>query len=86
MPPSLSAASRARLLDLVQAEAQTLPALSLAIASADGPLFYAQAGKFDVLDLAGPDISDDSICWFASTTKLLTSVSHSFQPVNSPIR
>jgi hypothetical protein len=77
---SLSADSRARLLDLVRAEAQRLPALSLAITTADGPLFYAQAGKFDALDPAGPDVSDDSICWFASTTKLLTSVS---QPAQS---
>lgn len=47
-------------------------------------LFTARAGKVDVLDTsADAKLFDDEIMWFASTTKLLTSVS---AEIPSPFR
>lgn len=57
-----------------------MPGLSLAIASADEVLFHAEVGKVDILDDSedAEQIKENTTGWFASTTKLLTSVGCSF--------
>ncbi|KAL1413097.1 hypothetical protein Q8F55_000846 [Vanrija albida] len=52
-----------------------VPGCTLALASASGLLFSSAAGPFDVLHPARALATDD-IMWFASTTKLLTSVAY----------
>lgn len=78
--PSLPQAGKDKLLSILQEEAERMPGLSLAIASPDEVLFHAEVGKVDFLDdsEAAEQIKEDTIGWFASTTKLLTSVGCSF--------
>lgn len=53
--------------------AEKMPGCYLSVASADSVLFSGASGPFDFLD--GSRIaSNDDVMWFASTTKLLTSI------------
>ncbi|TXT15978.1 hypothetical protein VHUM_00481 [Vanrija humicola] len=52
-----------------------LPGVTLAVASTSGLLFSSAAGPYDILEPARKLATDD-IMWFASTTKLITSVAY----------
>lgn len=52
-----------------------LPACHVALADANALLFQGCAGAFDPLEgKNGRKASNDDVLWFASTTKLITSV------------
>lgn len=58
---------------------ETLPGCSLTVASDSEVLFDGRSGKFDPLEQGGDAraAGRDDVLWFASTTKLITSVGKS---------
>lgn len=64
---------KASLQAALERAAADLPGCTLAVASADEILFSSCAGPYDILN---PErmVAEDDIMWFASTTKLLTSI------------
>ncbi|KAK8843525.1 hypothetical protein IAR55_007185 [Kwoniella newhampshirensis] len=72
--PTLAPDGSDRITQILEEAAQELPGCGLAIATVDGLLYEEYKGKRDVLDDASPAVDENTIMWFASTTKLLTSV------------
>jgi hypothetical protein len=79
--PSISSAGAQRLQAVLDKQAKVLPCSFLTVVDAGKVLFDGSAGIFDPLDPAGKKVgqaaSEDEgdVMFFASTTKLLTSIS-----------
>lgn len=75
--PSLSAHGKQELTRILEDAASRLSGVAFTVASAaqDTLLFEGYAGSVDVLDPASRPLTNDTFMFFASTTKLLTSVS-----------
>jgi hypothetical protein len=74
--PIISPSGARHIQTVLNAQAETLPGCFLTVVSPTEVLFNSASGKFDVLD-ASPDArkaSTEDVMWFASTTKLITSV------------
>ncbi|KAL8278003.1 hypothetical protein RQP46_009635 [Phenoliferia psychrophenolica] len=69
--PGYACESIKRILDDAAAQ---LPGLGIVVSSADDVLLEHYAGKFDIMDPTSSPTKADTIQFFASTTKLLTSV------------
>ncbi|KAK4698918.1 hypothetical protein P7C70_g7352, partial [Phenoliferia sp. Uapishka_3] len=74
MTPTLTTTGKAALAQILDEAAVHLPGLGMVVTSVDGVLFKHYAGKVDVLDPQSPTFDEHTIQFFASTTKLLTSV------------
>lgn len=72
-PATLRPDGRATLQAALYEAAKSLPGSTLAVANADGIIFSSATGPFDILDPERKASSED-VMWFASTTKLLTSI------------
>ena len=74
--PTLSAQGKAYLQSVLDKLGETHAAQSLTISNADGPIFDGRSGWFDPLKQEQDDrkAAFDDVLWFASTTKLITSV------------
>jgi hypothetical protein len=73
-PISLDSAQKAKLQGVLDELAQTLPGCFLTLVSPSETLFNGQSGKFDMLKPDSREVTGDDVMWFASTTKLITSV------------
>ena len=74
--PTISAEQHQALQAVLDEFGQTLPGCSLTVASDSEVLFDGRSGKFDALEETenARVASRDDVLWFASTTKLMTSV------------
>jgi hypothetical protein len=82
--PTLSEPQKTYLQDLLTTLGQSHAAQCLTISNASGPIFDGRAGWFDPLNQnegegeggtgTGRKAAFDDVLWFASTTKLITSV------------
>lgn len=72
--PALTSTGVQKLRDYLQQTAKTLPAPFVGVASSQDVLFFERAGLLDPLNPEAGGPKEDSIYWFASTTKLLTAV------------
>jgi hypothetical protein len=74
--PTLSEPQKTYLQDLLTTLGQSHAAQCLTISNASGPIFDGRAGWFDPLQQNEGDrkAGFDDVLWFASTTKLITSV------------
>lgn len=73
-PTSLDAQQKARLQHTLDELAQVLPGCFLTLVSPTETLFDGHSGKFDILKPDSRDVTGEDVMWFASTTKLITSV------------
>jgi hypothetical protein len=75
-PACLPSETLTKLDALLVKAAEVLPGTFFVVTSPEAILYSNQTGKHDVLKSAGADntVQEDSVLWFASTTKLLTSV------------
>ncbi|GFZ50619.1 hypothetical protein JCM24511_08377 [Saitozyma sp. JCM 24511] len=75
-PPTISQSGAQHIQAVLDAQAETLPGCFLTVVSPTEVLFNSASGKFDVLDEspAARKASTEDVMWFASTTKLITSV------------
>jgi hypothetical protein len=73
-PTSLDAQQKAKLQQTLDELAQVLPGCFLTLVSPTETLFNGQSGKFDMLKSDSREVTGEDVMWFASTTKLLTSV------------
>lgn len=74
--PAISAEQHQAIQAALDHFGETLPGCSLTVASDSEILFDGRSGKFDPLE-EGSDAraaGQDDVLWFASTTKLITSV------------
>ena len=76
MTPSITSEGRRKVKELMAEHAKYIPGTYLSIASPNEIIFEECVGKFDMLDRGegGREVSWDDVNWFASTSKLLTSV------------
>lgn len=74
--PTISPKQRQTLQAVLEEFGETLPGCSLTVASDSEILFDGRSGKFDALEETenARSASRDDVLWFASTTKLITSV------------
>ncbi|KAM0747393.1 beta-lactamase/transpeptidase-like protein [Meredithblackwellia eburnea MCA 4105] len=72
--PKISQAGAEKIRETINQHAQGLAGIGCVVSSEDGPLFEYYTGKKDVLSDEGEQITNDTVMFFASTTKLLTSV------------
>jgi CubicO group peptidase (beta-lactamase class C family) len=74
--PELTSTGAEELQNTLDELAKTLPGVYLAVATPSSILFSGQSGQYDILDhgASSRQASVDDILWFASTTKLLTTV------------
>lgn len=72
--PSISIEGKKELVRLLEEAAEGLPGCALAVANGSELLFEHYTGRYDVLGTRSRSINKDTRFFFASTTKLLTSV------------
>jgi hypothetical protein len=80
--PTLTNSGKTYLQDFLDTLGKSHAAQCLTISNASGPIFDGRAGWFDPLDqnegegegVTGRKAAFDDVLWFASTTKLITSV------------
>lgn len=74
--PTISAEQRQALQQALDHFGETLPGCGLTVASDREVLFDGRSGKFDALENEGivRSAGKEDVLWFASTTKLITSV------------
>ena len=73
-PTSLDAQQKDKLQKTLDELAQVLPGCFLTLVTPTETLFNGQSGKFDMLKPDSRDVTGEDVMWFASTTKLITSV------------
>jgi hypothetical protein len=76
MAPKLSPSGAHHIQAVLDEQAKKLPGCFLTLVNPTEVLFNGASGRFDVLD-PNPDgrkASTEDVMWFASTTKLITSV------------
>lgn len=73
-PTSLDPQQTAKLQQTLDELAQTLPGCFLTVVSPTETLFNGWSGSFDKLDPQSREVNGEDVMWFASTTKLITSV------------
>lgn len=73
-PTSLNAQQKDKLQKTLDDLAQVLPGCFLTVVTPTETLFNGQSGKFDMLKSDSRDVTGEHVMWFASTTKLITSV------------
>jgi hypothetical protein len=71
-PTALDSQQKDKLQKTLDELAQVLPGCSLVTPTET--LFNGQSGKFDMLKPDSRDVTGEDVMWFASTTKLITSV------------
>ena len=76
-PQSLDEAQKAKLQSTLDELAGTLPGCFLTLVTPSETLFNGWSGKFDKLDPSSREVNGEDVMWFASTTKLITSVCRS---------
>ena len=84
-PPSLDAQQKDKLQKTLDDLAQVLPGCFLTVVTPTETLFNGQSGKFDMLKSDSRDVTGEDVMWFASTTKLITSVCESFCNFRRPL-
>lgn len=74
--PKLPADGAAKLQALLDAQTSSgrVPSAFLTVVTPDEVLFTGAAGTYDPVDPASRKVTTDDVMWFASTTKLITSV------------
>jgi hypothetical protein len=83
-PTSLDEQQKDKLQKTLDELAQVLPGCFLTLVSPTETLFNGQSGKFDMLKPDSRDVTGDDVMWFASTTKLITSVCESPLQLTTP--
>lgn len=73
-PQSLTDEQKSKLQGTLDELAQTLPGCFLTVVTPTSTLFNGWSGKFDKLDPKSREVNGEDVMWFASTTKLITSV------------
>ena len=73
-PTSLDAEQKDKLQKSLDELATVLPGCFLTLVTPTETLFNGQSGKFDMLKPDSRDVTGEDVMWFASTTKLITSV------------
>lgn len=73
-PSSLDVQQKKQLQKTLDELTQVLPGCFLTVVSPTETLFNGQSGKFDMLKADSRDVTGEDVMWFASTTKLITSV------------
>jgi len=73
-PTSIDAQQKDKLQKTLDELAQVLPGCFLTLVTPTETLFDGQSGKFDMLKPDSRDVNGEDVMWFASTTKLITSV------------
>jgi hypothetical protein len=80
-PTSLDDQQKEKLQETLDELAQVLPGCFLTLVTPTETLFNGQSGKFDMLKSDSRDVTGEDVMWFASTTKLITSVCESTSPM-----
>ena len=73
-PTSLDTQQKAKLQQTLDDLTQVLPGCFLTLVTPTETLFNGQSGKVDMLKPDSRDVTGEDVMWFASTTKLITSV------------
>lgn len=80
---SLDQSQKGKLQETLDELAKTLPGCFLTVVTPTDTLFNGWSGKFDMLDPGSRDVNGEDVMWFASTTKLITSVCEPISVTNS---
>jgi hypothetical protein len=73
-PTALDSQQKDKLQKTLDELATVLPGCFLTLVTPTETLFNGQSGKFDMLKPDSRDVTGEDVMWFASTTKLITSV------------
>jgi hypothetical protein len=73
-PTALDSQQKDKLQKTLDELATVLPGCFLTLVTPTETLFNGQSGKFDMLKPDSRGVTEEDVMWFASTTKLITSV------------